>query len=78
MGLVTNLLGGGVTSQLSKAIKGRKSKSGAAQTPAEAGATGDSYARGGKVRKTGLAKLHKGERVLTKVQAKRYRKTGHK
>jgi hypothetical protein len=31
------------------------------------------YKRGGKVRKTGLAKLHKGERVLTKRQAKSYR-----
>jgi hypothetical protein len=28
-----------------------------------------SYAKGGKVRKTGLAKVHKGERVLTKGQA---------
>jgi hypothetical protein len=33
----------------------------------------DSYKRGGKVRKTGLAKVHKGERVLTKAQAKRYK-----
>lgn len=32
-----------------------------------------SYKRGGKVRKTGLAKLHRGERVLTKRQAKKYR-----
>lgn len=30
------------------------------------------FHRGGKVRKTGLAKVHKGERVLTKQQAKRY------
>ena len=29
-----------------------------------------SYKRGGKVKKTGPAKLHKGERVLTKRQAK--------
>jgi hypothetical protein len=34
-----------------------------------------SYKKGGKVRKTGLARLHKGERVLNKSQAKRYSKT---
>ena len=33
------------------------------------------YKRGGMVRKTGLAKVHKGERVLTKAQQKR-RKRG--
>ena len=33
-----------------------------------------SYKKGGKVRKTGLARLHKGERVLNKSQAKRYSK----
>lgn len=37
-------------------------------------ASPDSFKRGGKVRKTGIAKIHKGERVLTKAQAKRYRK----
>jgi hypothetical protein len=31
----------------------------------------DSYRRGGKVRKGGMARLHKGERVLTKKQARR-------
>lgn len=31
-----------------------------------------SYKRGGKVRKTGIAKVHKGERVLTKKQQKKY------
>lgn len=31
-------------------------------------ATGDSYHKGGKVRKTGLARLKKGERVLTAKQ----------
>lgn len=35
---------------------------------------GDSYKRGGKVKRTGPAKLHKGERVLTKRQAKKYDK----
>ena len=33
-----------------------------------------SYKRGGKVRKTGLFKLHKGERVLTKKQTKNLKK----
>ena len=32
-----------------------------------------SYKRGGKVKKTGPAKLHKGERVLTKRQAGKVR-----
>ena len=32
------------------------------------------YKRGGKVPRTGLAKVHKGERVLTAKQAKRYAK----
>jgi hypothetical protein len=29
------------------------------------------FKRGGKVKKTGVAKVHKGERVLTKTQAKK-------
>lgn len=33
-----------------------------------------SYRKGGMVKKTGLAKLHKGERVLTTKQAKNYKK----
>lgn len=33
-----------------------------------------SYKRGGKVKRTGLAKVHKGERVLTKKQASKLRK----
>ena len=37
------------------------------------GGSFDSYKKGGRVKKTGLAKLHKGERVLTKSQAKRYK-----
>jgi len=32
-----------------------------------------SYKKGGKVRKTGKYKLHAGERVLTKRQARKYR-----
>jgi hypothetical protein len=33
--------------------------------------TGESFAKGGVVKKTGLAKVHKGERVLTAAQAKK-------
>jgi hypothetical protein len=33
-----------------------------------------SYAKGGKVRKTGLAKVHKGEVVLTKKKAAELKK----
>ena len=36
------------------------------------------FKRGGKVRKTGLARLHKGERGLTKKQASRYRTRSRK
>jgi hypothetical protein len=32
------------------------------------------FKHGGKVKRTGKAKVHKGERVLTKKQAKRYEK----
>ncbi len=34
--------------------------------------------RGGKVKRTGMARVHKGERVLTKRQAKRYRRGSRK
>lgn len=37
------------------------------------GDDGDSYKHGGTVRKTGPAKLHKGELVLTKKQASKYK-----
>jgi hypothetical protein len=33
------------------------------------------FKRGGVVKRTGMAKVHRGERVLTKRQAKRYRKS---
>lgn len=32
------------------------------------------FKRGGKVKRTDLAKVHKGEQVLTKKQSKRYRR----
>ena len=31
-----------------------------------------SYKKGGKIKKTGIAKVHKGERVLTKKQTKKF------
>jgi hypothetical protein len=41
--------------------------------------TGDTYKHGGKVRRTGKARVHKGERVLTRKQARKYdRKRGRK
>ena len=33
-----------------------------------------SYKKGGNIKKTGLAKVHKGERVLTKEQNKNFKK----
>lgn len=42
--------------------------------PTEDRAVPSSLRKGGKIKKTGLAKVHKGERVLTKAQAKKYRK----
>lgn len=38
-------------------------------TPAHMRASPPSYAKGGKVKRTGLAKVHKGEVVLTKKSA---------
>lgn len=35
-----------------------------------------SYAKGGMVKKTGMAKVHKGERVMTKSQTKKMHKKG--
>ena len=37
-------------------------------------ATPSTFKRGGKVKKTGRAKVHKGERVLTKKQDRKYRR----
>lgn len=61
--------------------KWKASKSGGTTNSADSGAVAgldtsgggvDSYKKGGKVKKTGLAKLHKGERVLNKKQTKKY------
>jgi hypothetical protein len=37
-----------------------------------------SYKKGGKIKKTGLAKVHKGERVLNKKQASKFEKAKKK
>jgi len=52
---------------------GTKGPSDYGPSPDQPGWAG-SYKRGGKVRKTGIAKVHKGERVLTKRQAKKFGK----
>lgn len=71
MGILTNLTGGGLGAQIAKQVKKARSKK------IEDGSK-HSYAKGGKVRKTGLARLHKGEMVLTKAQAKSHRKCAGK
>ena len=58
--------GGFADSSRKAAADKKKQKSG------ETSADPPSYKRGGKVRKTGKAKVHKGERVLTKAQARKY------
>jgi hypothetical protein len=84
MGVLSDLMGGGaggkgggagIISKVGSALKRKKKKddspSGAGSN--YAGDTGDSYKRGGKVKRTGLAKVHKNEEVLTAKEAKRYR-----
>jgi hypothetical protein len=50
---------------LSRAVSGRAVS---AVTPAPAMASPASFAKGGKVKRTGLAKVHKGEKVFTAKQ----------
>jgi len=50
----------------------------AKKKPSESETEHPTYKRGGWVRKTGLAKVHAGERVLTRSQAKRYKRYGGK
>jgi hypothetical protein len=78
-GFMSSLSGGGTNSFRSREdarAKSTPSKEDSSEKPSYGGTntTGQNYKRGGKVRKTGLAKVHAGERVLTKKQAKRYRK----
>lgn len=86
MGLLTRALTGGASGGtsvgssegaelggiLGNFMKKKKSKAGESEETGKASPLG--FKRGGKVRKTGLAKVHKGERVLTKRQAKSHRK----
>ena len=68
---------GSPLAKVMKKIRGA-SKKGSSGSSDETGASSDyvprSYHRGGKVRKTGLARLKKGERVLTRGQQKRLMK----
>jgi hypothetical protein len=61
--------GGSPLSNLSSLSGGDSSST---ASSGDATITAGSYKRGGKVKKTGRAKVHKGERVLTKKQAAKY------
>ena len=66
---------------LSRLQKQRSSNQSGTSTAANKGYGGGSaaepstYKRGGKVRKGGMARVHKGERVLTRKQARRYKRS---
>jgi hypothetical protein len=51
--------------------KKKPGRQGSGETPYEGTLPG--FKRGGRVKRTGLARVHKGEKVLTKKQARRYR-----
>lgn len=75
---VSGLLSGGV-SQAGKnkdKDKKKKKKKAAPTTDSNIDYSGLSFKRGGKVKRTGFAKVHRGERVLTKKQQKRYGRKG--
>jgi hypothetical protein len=63
---------GKIKNALKKQPTGSDSGSSGAATEGDAAANPGSFKRGGKVRKTGMARVHKGERVLTKKQNKKY------
>jgi hypothetical protein len=76
---------GGSLKKLASKRKNKKDQgTGGEDKPGSAGLGGQyqpgdsppSYHKGGKVKKTGLARLKKGERVLTKAQQKKMRKKG--
>lgn len=87
MGVLTDIMTGGAGKGISGAI-GAISKKRSKARPAtgtigppslaphddSGGEEMASYKRGGKVRKTGPARLHKGEQVLTASQARKYRR----
>ena len=89
MGVLSDLMGGGagkgggagIISKVGSALKRKKKKS---DSDSDAGSNyaGDTgipeYKRGGKVKRTGIAKVHKNEEVLTAKEAKRYRSRGKK
>ena len=74
--------GGGAASKgadIFKSFKRSKSDGGGGSTGSNSeGDTGESFKHGGKVKRTGLAKVHAGEQVLTGKQAKRYKSRGNK
>ena len=76
MGAFSGFAQSGVLGSFSDAMSRMKSKRKTSKTssaPATEGhqAEPGSFKRGGKVRKTGYAKVHKGERVLTKAQQRK-------
>jgi hypothetical protein len=73
-GLSQNLQGKSASSANMQPIGGQKKHHVSPASSSESDLTPRSFHKGGTVRKTGLARLKKGERVLTKPQAKKYRK----
>lgn len=72
----TKRKGEGKTGLLQKAFKKKpgqgKLPTSGKQAPEEMSMPVPQFKKGGRVKKTGLAKVHKNERVLTAKQAKRY------
>lgn len=73
-----NLLGIHLPAFLGGKSSSKKKKSTVKTPETPTMATPSSYARGGKVRKTGVAKVHKGEVVVTASQARARHKKGKK
>lgn len=71
---------GGLKSKVKDFLGGKSgSKSSGGGSPGSRyAAIPSSLKKGGKIKKTGYAKVHKGEKVLTKKQAKRQSKRGRK
>ncbi len=66
-------IAGAIGTQVKNAYKRRQEKGGSSSVSGPEPLPMD-FHKGGVVPKTGMAKVHKGERVLTKKQAKSYRK----
>lgn len=77
MGLLSSYLGGDDSGGLASSLLKRKKKGMKRDSSHEMDhapiADPSSYSKGGMVRRSGMAKVHKGERVLTRKQARRYR-----